>query len=68
MLVQWEFAGSPLGVRWESARSLLGVCWESAGSLLGIFKMVSLEGSTNELSKLTPEFAESFAWSLLGIC
>ena len=54
MLVQWEFAGSPLGVQWESAGSLLGVCWESAGSLLGIFKMVSLEGSTNELSKLRP--------------
>ena len=52
MVVQWEFAGSMLGVRWESAGSLLGVCWESAGSLLGIFKMVSLEGSPNELSKL----------------
>ena len=54
MVVQWEFAGSTLGVRWESAGSLLGVCWESAGSLLGIFKMVSLEGSLNELSKLRP--------------
>ena len=50
MVVQWEFAGSTLGVRWESAGSLLGVCWESAGSLLGIFKMVS----PNKLSKLRP--------------
>jgi hypothetical protein len=75
---------SLLGGCWESAGSLLGVCWESAGSLLGIFKMVSLEGSTNELSKLRPvrsllrvliKSAKSslgVSWesvgSLLGVC
>ena len=43
VVVQWESAGSPLGVCLESAGSPLEVCWESTGSLLGIFKMVSLE-------------------------
>ena len=31
VVVQWESAGSPLGVRWESTWSLLGVRLRSAG-------------------------------------